>query len=209
MSEAHDPLMLSTLQHYSYCPRQCALIHVVQAFDENVHTLRGQAVHERVDEPGFEEKLGVRVERALPVWSERLGLIGKCDVVEFLPDGTPYPVEYKHGRKREKLHDDMQLAAQALCLEEMTGKAVLKGAIFHHTSRRRREVEFTPALRSKVEETIRAVRAMLESGTLPPPVNDARCKECSLKEICQPEALAGDKRLQAMRVKLFSAEDDT
>ena len=76
MSEAHDPLMLSTLQHYSYCPRQCALIHVVQAFDENVHTLRGQAVHERVDEPGFEEKLGVRVERALPVWSERLGLIG-------------------------------------------------------------------------------------------------------------------------------------
>ena len=82
MSEAHDPLMLSTLQHYSYCPRQCALIHVVQAFDENVHTLRGQAVHERVDEPGFEEKLGVRVERALPVWSERLGLIGHCAVTK-------------------------------------------------------------------------------------------------------------------------------
>ncbi len=205
--EPADPIALSALQHYSYCPRQCALIHVEQAFDENVHTMRGQAVHERVDEPGFEECTGVRVERALPVWCDRLGLIGKCDVVEFLPDGTPYPVEYKHGRKREKLHDDLQLAAQALCLEEMTGKAVPKGAIFHHTSRRRREVEFTPELRQKVEETTLAVRAMLESGTLPSPVNDARCKECSLKDICQPEAVAARLRQQAMRAELFSVEN--
>ena len=141
--------------------------------------------------------------------SERLGLIGKCDIVEFDRNGTPYPIEYKHGPKRVKGHDDLQLAAQALCLEEMTDKAVPKGAIFHHTSRRRREVTITSELRQKVEETTLAVRAMLESGTLPPPVKDARCKECSLKEICQPEALAGNVRLQAMRVKLFSAEDDT
>lgn len=93
-----DTLMLSALQHWSYCPRQCGLIHLEQAFADNVHTQRGNAVHERVDEPGFEEKTAARVERALPVWSERLGLSGKCDVVEFLPDGTPYPVEYKHGR---------------------------------------------------------------------------------------------------------------
>ena len=206
--EPVDPIPLSALQHYSYCPRQCALIHVEQAFEENVHTLRGQAVHQRVDEPGFEEKTGVRVERALPVWSERLGLIGKCDVVEFLPDGTPYPVEYKHGPKRTKIHDDIQLAAQAMCLEEMTGKAIPKGAIYHHRSRRRREVEFTPALRAQVEDTAAKVRALLDSGSLPPPLNDARCKECSLKEICQPEALADKDKVHSLRDTLFEPEEE-
>ncbi len=188
--EPLDPVPLSALQHYSYCPRQCGLIHVEQAFAENVHTMRGNAVHERVDAPGFEEKTHVRVERALPVWSEKYGLIGKCDVVEFLPDGTPYPVEYKHGAKRVKLHDDMQLAAQAMCLEEMTGKPVPRGAIYHHSSRRRREVSITPGLCAQVVEMADAIRAMLISGHLPPPANDARCKECSLNEICQPQVMA-------------------
>jgi CRISPR-associated exonuclease Cas4 len=203
-----DVIALSALQHWSYCPRQCALIHLEQAFAENVHTMRGQAVHERVDEPGFEERTGAKVERALPLWCERLSLIGKADVVEFLPNGTPYPVEYKHGRKREKLHDDLQLAAQALCLEEMTGKAVPMGAIYHHSSRRRREVAITEALRRQVEETAVAVRAMLESGVLPPPLNDGRCKECSLNEICQPEAMAARARIHAMRGTLFEPEDE-
>jgi CRISPR-associated exonuclease Cas4 len=201
-----DPVPLSALQHYSYCPRQCALIHIEQAFDENVHTMRGRAVHEHVDEPGFEEKLGVRVERALPVWSERLGLIGKCDIVEFLPDGSLYPVEYKHGPRRTKLHDNLQLAAQAICLEEMTGKVVPKGAVFHYTSRRRREVVITPDLREKVEEVAQAVRAMLEAGVLPPPVNDARCRECSLKDICQPEVVGARERQRSVLAELFSVE---
>ncbi len=199
--------MLSALQHYSYCPRQCALIHVEQAFEQNVHTRRGNAVHERVDEPGFEERTGVRVERALPVWSERLGLTGKCDVVEFLADGTPYPVEYKHGVKRAQTHDSLQLAAQAVCLEEMTGKAVPKGAIYHHSSHRRREVPIDAALRGKLEETTAAVRAMLASGNLPPPVNDARCRECSLREICQPEALAATGKRRQLHDALFQPED--
>lgn len=203
-----DLISLSALQHWSYCPRQCALIHIEQAFEENVHTMRGQAVHQRVDEPGFEERSGARVERALPLWCDRLNLIGKADVVEFLPDGTPYPVEYKHGRKREKLHDDLQLAAQALCLEEMTGKSVPKGAIYHHTSRRRREVTITEALRHQVDETVAAVRALLESGILPAPLNDARCRECSLKEICQPEAMAARGKIHAMRETLFEPEDE-
>lgn len=190
MNEAADPIMLSALQHWSYCPRQCALIHVEQAFDENVFTMRGNAAHERVDDPGFETFEGVRAERALPVWSDRLGLIGKCDVVEFHPDGHIYPVEYKHGKKREKTHDEIQLAAQAMCLEEMTGKAITHGAIYHHGSRRRREVTITQELRDKVKETVNAIRAMMDSGKLPPPANDARCKECSLKEICQPQAVA-------------------
>ncbi len=199
--------MLSALQHYSYCPRQCALIHVEQAFDENVHTMRGNAVHQRVDEPGFESVEGVRSEKALPVWSERLGLIGKCDVVEFYPDGRIYPVEYKHGKKRAKAHDDIQLAAQAICLEEMTGKPVTHGAIYHHSSRRRREVAITVSLRQQVEETVEAVRALLLSEKLPSPVNDARCKECSLKVICQPEALADIAHQREILTELFNVDE--
>lgn len=201
-----DPIPLSALQHWAYCPRQCGLIHLEQAFADNIHTARGQAVHHLVDEPGYEMKAGVRVERALPLWCDRLGLIGKADLVEFHPDGTIFPVEFKHGRKREKLHDDIQLAAQALCLEEMLNRPVPKGAIYHASSRRRREVAITPALRSLVEETAAAIRAMLASGTLPPPANDGRCRECSLKDICQPEAIALHDRRGRLEDDLFNPD---
>lgn len=201
-----DPIMLSALQHWSYCPRQCALIHVEQVFDENVFTMRGNAAHERVDNPGFAIFEGVRAERALPVWSDRMGLIGKCDLVEFHPDGRVYPVEYKHGLKREKVHDDIQLAAQAMCLEEMTGKHITHGAIYHHSSRRRREVEITQKLRDKVENAVHTIRAISSSGSLPPPVNDARCKECSLKDICQPQVVAEFQMRHALLANLFKPE---
>lgn len=194
---------LSALQHWCYCPRQCALIHVEQVFADNLHTLRGQAVHKQVDQPGVETRAGVRVERALPVWSDGLGLIGTADFVEFEPDGTPYPVEYKHG-SRNKLAwiaacDDLQLAAQAMCLEEMTGKAVPVGALFYATSKRRREVRITVALRRGVVDATAAVRSLIELGMLPSPANDARCDQCSLREICQPTA-------RPERAGLFDAE---
>jgi len=205
-AEELDPIMLSSLQHYSYCPRQCALIQLEQEFKENVHTMRGQAVHAQVDEPGYEVQKGVRVERALPLYSERLGLVGKADLVEFHPNGQIYPVEFKHGRKRQKPHDDLQLAAQAMCLEEMTGKPVPRGAIYHASSRRRRELEITPALRQEVEATIKALRDMMQSGQIPPPVNDKRCKECSLNTLCQPEMLSARVRISAMRHHLFDLE---
>ena len=198
--------MISALEHFSYCPRQFALIHIEQAFDDNVHTKRGNAVHERVDEPGVELREGVRVERALPVWSERLGLIGKCDVVEFETEGTPYPIEYKHGPKRVKEHDNLQLAAQALCLEEMTGKPVPKGAIYHFSSRRRREVHISVALREKVVEVIAAIRETVRAGKLPKPVNDKRCDQCSLKEICQPAAVSNVSAIASAQRLLFDPE---
>jgi CRISPR-associated exonuclease Cas4 len=201
--ERDDAIMISAIQHYSYCPRQCALIHVEQQFSSNVHTARGDAVHARVDEPGWEIQPGARVERALPIWSDRLGLTGRCDAVEFRHDGSIYPVETKHGPRKAKVHDDLQLAAQAICLEEMTGKPVPRGAIYHHTSRRRREVVITDALRHQVEEITVAVRALLASGKLPPPANDARCKECSLKNICQPEALMAKPAQISLRSSLF------
>jgi CRISPR-associated exonuclease Cas4 len=190
-----EPLPLSALQHWAYCPRQCGLIHLEQAFDDNLHTQRGQAVHTQVDKPGVEDRKGLRIERALPVWSDALGLIGKADVVEFEPDGTPYSVEYKHGSRHKAADiaacDDVQLAAQALCLEGMTGRAVSEGALYYASSRRRRIVPITAALREQVVQTAQAVRAMLASATLPPPTQDVRrCKGCSLRERCQPEALA-------------------
>ena len=201
-----DPIPLSALQHWAYCPRQCGLIHLEQAFEDNIHTARGQAVHHLVDEPGYEMKAGLKVERALPLWSDRLNLIGKADLVEFHPDGTVFPVEFKHGRKREKIHDDIQLAAQAMCLEDMLNRPVAKGAIYHASSHRRREVDISPELRRLVVETAEAIRTMLASGKLPPPANDGRCRECSLKDICQPEAIALTKRQHDLRIDLFTVE---
>ena len=194
-----DPLPLSALQHWAYCPRQCGLIHLEQAFDDNLHTQRGQAVHALVDQPGMELRRGLRIERALPVWHDALGLIGKADVVEFEPNGTPYPVEYKHGSRHKAADiaacDDLQLAAQALCLEAMTGRCVSVGAIYYASSRRRREVNITPTLREQVASTVREIRQMQASATLPPPTPDVRrCKGCSLRDRCQPEAV---QRLQA------------
>jgi CRISPR-associated exonuclease Cas4 len=198
--EEIDPIPLSALQHWAYCPRQCGLIHLEQAFDENLHTQRGRALHSQVDQPGLELRRGLRVERALPLWSDALGLIGKADVVEFEPNGTPYPVEYKHGSRYKAAEiaacDDLQLAAQALCLEEMTERAVPEGALFYASSKRRRVVPITAALREEVQRTAVAVRAMLASCTLPPPTQDERrCRGCSLRDRCQPQAV--DKLLHA------------
>ena len=206
--ETADPIMLSALEHFSYCPRQYALIHIEQGFDDNVHTKRGDAVHERVDEPGVDLREGMRIERALPVWSEEFGLIGKCDVVEFNRDGVAYPVEYKHGTKRVKEHDDLQLAAQAMCLEEMIGKPVPKGAIYHFSSRRRREVSVTLVLREKVAKVLAAIRVIIGSGQLPKPVNDKRCDQCSLKEICQPSAVGNTSAIANAHRALFEPDSN-
>lgn len=205
-NEPDDLIMISALEHYSYCPRQCALIHVEQTFDENLYTMRGRAVHDRVDEVASEIQEGVRVERALPIWNRRLGLVGKADVVEFHGE-IPYPVEYKHGSRRKREHDDLQLCAQAMCLEEMTGKVVPRGAIFHHSSRRRREVVFDQRLRTLVETTVQAIREMLSLKVIPLPVNDARCRHCSLQESCMPAAIAEQNRSSFLKRSLFEVGD--
>ncbi|MBA3996844.1 MAG: CRISPR-associated protein Cas4 [Candidatus Accumulibacter sp.] len=209
-SEALDPIPLSALQHWAYCPRQCALIHVEQVFEENLFTQRGQALHKRVDDPGFELRDGLRVERALPLFCDRLGLVGKADVVEFLPDGTPYPVEYKHGSRHKRPDiaacDDVQLAAQALCLEEMFGRPVAEGALYYATSRRRRIVAVDDALRSRVAEIADAVRQLRSSAGMPPPLNDDHCRACSLLDRCQPEAVLAGAEGRALLTALFDPE---
>jgi CRISPR-associated exonuclease Cas4 len=208
-----DTIPLSALQHWAYCPRQCGLIHLEQAFDDNLHTLRGNAVHAKVDQPGVDTAKGVRVARALPLWHDALGLIGKADVVEFGRDGAPYPVEYKHGSRHKAADiaacDDLQLAAQAICLESMTGRPVPEGALYYASSKRRRTVSIDGALRQGVEATALAVRGMLAAATLPPPLAGElaaqRCKGCSLKDRCQPEAGASPA-LDAVRAHLFDPD---
>lgn len=200
--EPDDYVMLSALQHYVYCPRQCALIHVEKVWDENLYTLRGQRVHEKVDIPDSEIIEETRVERSLPLWSHQLGLTGIADLVEFDLEGTAYPVEYKSGSKKPRKADDVQLCAQAVCLEEMFKRPVPKGAIFHDASKRRREVIFTPDLRSLVAETTKKVRQLIQTGTVPTPVADSRCTDCSLIDACMPYAIKGF-RDSASANKLF------
>ncbi len=188
-------IVLSALEHYAYCPRQFALIHVESVWDENVFTLRGERIHERIDEPSIETRAGLRIERALHVWSDRLGLVGRCDLVEFLPDGTPYPVEVKPNRTKQRLCHDVQVCAQGICLEEMLGRPVPAGAISYIGSRRRREVRLTLELREAVESMVADIRRLLEMGETPPPANDTRCIGCSLFDVCMPDVLGSAERL--------------
>ncbi|MBI1911059.1 MAG: CRISPR-associated protein Cas4 [Deltaproteobacteria bacterium] len=199
-------IMVSAIEHYSYCPRQCALIHLEQTFDENLYTLRGNAVHEVVHEESSRLNEGIRFERSLPIWSERLGLVGKADMVEF-EGNVPYPVEYKSGRhKAAGIHEHLQLCAQAICLEEMLGLSVEKGAVFWHSSRKRQEVVFTEVMRNAVKEVSGKIRRMIEERHMPEPPNDSRCRHCSLKESCMPSVIVEKQKLKAAVKKLLRAE---
>lgn len=200
-----DPIPISALEHYAYCPRQCALIHVEHVWDENLYTMRGRDVHERVDEISGHELAGIRYERALPIWSDRLGLTGKADLVEFHGD-IPYPVEYKSGSHRKGTPETIQLCAQALCLEEMFGVPVAKGAIYWHGSRERQEICFTADMGARVEELVAAVRKMLEQRNMQPPVNDKRCEHCSLRESCLPAVVADKGRSRRAVQELFEVK---
>src|SRR4051812_27370601 len=157
--DVDDLLPLSALQHLVFCERQFALIHVEGLWAENALTISGRQLHERADLPGEARGASVRVARALPLRCDRLRLAGKADIVEFhrevADDGTalwrPFPVEYKRGRPKPGGADEVQLCAQAVCLEEMLGVAVPFGALFYGKTRRRKPVEFTPGLRERVE----------------------------------------------------------
>lgn len=226
-----DPIPISALQHYLFCPRQCALIHVDGLWAENRLTVEGTLLHARVDRPGGrgrsrpagqreagepmgagppgaqdgpgyrwgaagrERQVLVRVERALPILCERLGLIGKADSVEFPLDtsgtlaGPPRPVEHKRGRPKRIDADRVQLCAQAMCLEEMLGLpegGVIEGELFYHAVRRRERVPFDRALRERTTSTIEAVRRLITSNTVPRVDRAPKCRSCSLVHLCLP-----------------------
>ncbi|WP_328774725.1 CRISPR-associated protein Cas4 [Deinococcus aquaedulcis] len=179
---------LSALQHYAFCPRQAGINLLEQTFGENTFVARGNQTHERVHAGGTEQRGEVRTLRALPLYSLRHGLAGVADVVELRPDGSLRPVEYKSGKARPRLADEVQLCAQALCLEEMFGAVIPEGAIYHAASRKRRDVAFTPELRQAVLDTRDGVRELLRAQVLPPPAADERCRFCSVYDECEPFA---------------------
>lgn len=201
--ESQPTVLISMLQHYLYCPRQFGLIHLEQTFTENVLTLDGNRAHTVVDEPHSVTQNGVPCETALAVWSHRLRMRGKADLVEFHESG-PCPVEYKHGRKSRRLADEVQLCAQALCLEEMFDARVGEGALFHFSSRARRTVTFDRDLRDTTKSTIRTVRKLLCSAKLPAPVADGRCRNCSLRGCCVPEIKSESGRIKRYLSDLYA-----
>jgi len=188
--ETDDYLPISGLQHLLFCERQCALIHVEQVWSENHLTVEGKHLHEKVDKPGVQERKGVRVARRLPLRSDRLKLTGFADVVEFHDDGgkeTPFPVEYKRGKRKEWRHDEVQLCAQAICLEEMFGVRVPRGALFYGASKRRLDIELDDSLRATTEAAARRFHQLVSEGLTPAPVLLPKCQSCSLRSACMPE----------------------
>lgn len=189
---AEDALIpLSALQHYLFCPRQCALIHVEGQWAEDGATMEGRILHERVDAGGGTTRPGVRTARGLALRSLQLGVSGRADVVEFLrgvagSPPQPFPVEYKRGKPKPHRADEVQLCAQAICLEEMLGTAVPEGALFYGQTRRRVGVCFDGALRALTAEVAAAARANILAGHTPLPVLFPGCRSCSLQDICQP-----------------------
>jgi len=197
MSYTEDDLLpLSGLQHLAFCERQCALIHIEQAWAENLYTAEGRIFHERVHDPDRLSRGDIRVEYGMPLRSLRMGLIGKADVVEFHRTATatgekwvPFPVEYKRGRPKKANMDRIQLCAQTLCLEEMLGVEVPSGALFYGKTRHRQDVDFDAQLRSETEETAKRFHALIEARVTPRPVYGKQCDTCSLKDLCLPKTV--------------------
>lgn len=188
-----DLIQLSSLQHYVFCPRQCALIHIEQVWSENLLTAEGRIMHEKVHEENRESRGNVRIEYGVPLRSLRLGLIGKADVVEFhrLTENTwqPFPVEYKRGKPKPDDCDKVQLCAQAMCLKEMLNVEIPCGALFYGKTRRRLDVVFDDTLRRKTEDAANKARVLIESGQTPKPVFSKKCKSCSLVAECLPKTM--------------------
>ena len=193
-------LMLSGIQHFKFCRRQWALIHIEQQWSENVHTVIGELMHKKVHDPSVKEKRKeTLLVRALPVSSKELGVSGECDLVEFhkCEDGiilfghrglySVFPVEYKKGKPKASEEDQLQLTAQAMCLEEMFSTEITEGAIFYGETRRREVVEFSQELRDEVKKMLEEMHQYFKRGYTPKVKKNKMCTSCSLKEICMPE----------------------
>jgi len=185
-----DLLPISALQHLLFCERQCALIHIEQVWAENRFTAEGKVLHERAHGGVDERRPGVQITRGLPVVSTHLGLSGECDVVEFYKEppsaGAVVPVEYKRGKPKDHRADEVQLCAQALCLEEMLGCPVPTGALYYGERRRRTDVLFDEALRALTRDTAARLHALIDARLTPPGIREKKCESCSLISHCMP-----------------------
>jgi CRISPR-associated exonuclease Cas4 len=194
-------LPISALQHFVYCRRQAALIHIERAWEDNVLTVEGTHLHETVDHGPRESRGPLKILRSVPLASFRVGLAGKADVVELHEAGGANdaaviggrrwhvrPVEYKRGKAKRSREDEVQLCAQALCLEEMLGVVITEGDLFYGTTRRRKPIRFDESLRALTESTAGRMRELFASGKTPPAEPGPKCRKCSLLEICRPYA---------------------
>lgn len=184
---------ISAIEHFVYCPRQCALIHCDGVWSDNTHTVRGTRAHRRVDSERHRHERGWKVLRGIPLWSESLGLSGRADVVEIRSE-TVRPVEYKSG-VRHGAAADLQLCAQALCLEEMLDVEIPEGFVWYGGPRRRDPVVFSDQLRREVQQIIHLIREQIETGVLPEAPNDQRCERCQLRSHCLPELTSAPERV--------------
>ncbi len=211
-----DLLMLSALQHLLFCERQCALIHIEQLWFENRFTAEGRIMHDRVHTDGRESRGAVRVEFSVPIRSFKLGVVGQADVVEYhstdirdvnvldesivIPGKRkikkcrqPFPVEYKRGKPKKDNCDKVQLCAQAICLEEMTGISVPNGALFYGKNRRRQDIIFDKAIRDETIDAAKRLHELIKSGRTPAPVYAKKCDTCSFIDICMPKMVSAKR----------------
>ena len=195
--------MLSGIQHYMFCPRQWALIHIEQQWADNRLTIEGQLLHKNVDNPFYRQKNGDTITlRSLHIASKRLGLYGITDAVELIPSDSPedsithnrypgywkpYPVEYKRGHSKPDERDEVQLAAQAMCLEEMYGINIPYGALYYDEVKHRETIAISDGLRRTTQQCAKQMHDIFKSGIMPKPVKASHCRNCSLKDICMPE----------------------
>ena len=218
--EEEDFIQLSALQHYMFCPRQCALIHIEQAWAENILTAQGQLMHKKAHETKYEKRTNMITARGLRLFSKELGLSGQTDIVEFHKSVTsepgcklvgfsgrwnPFPVEYKHGKPKQDHSDEVQLCAQAICLEEMLDTKIPQGAIFYGKNRRRHPVRFSEELRALTEDTTQKIHEMFRTGKTPKAEYTKKCESCSLIEQCLPKK-TGEGKLASRYVKRMAGQ---
>lgn len=233
VSDAAEPLILSALNDFLYCPRRCALHRIEGLWTDNASTLSGDIAHETADDPGYRQTVDalgtvLRIERALPLFCRKLNLVGKSDIVEFhraagvvgisnskfdisnfkseISNLIPRPVDYKIGKRRKWDNDDVQLCAQGLCLEEMLGVNVPGGAVYHVATRRRREVPFDGDLRLLTLRTIEQVRDLLAENSAPPAELRPQCEGCSMHATCMPELTQRPGSLDRFHRELFTCD---
>lgn len=191
-----DFIAISALQHFAYCPRQFALIHIEQVWEENRFTAEGRLLHERVDSGAAEQRRDMRYERGVMLESQQHHIRGKMDLLE-IQAGTPplyFPVEYKRGKPKVEDWDRIQVCAQVLCLEEMRNCQIDEGALWYWEVRRRETITITPELRAATLAAIQGAHALLATGVTPHPIADSRlCRACSLVDLCEPKAFRKDQ----------------
>lgn len=201
-----DFIMISALQHYIFCPRQCGLIHIDDVWQDNLFTVRGEILHEKVDTDTYESRGDVKTVRGLRIHSHKYGLVGRCDVVEFKQTSKGkevLPVEFKAGEPKDDISDKVQLCAQVFCLEEMLKIQIPKAAFFYGKIRRRNLIDINLELRTQTEEVINNVRKLIGSKKVPIIEYSAKCRNCSLINFCQPKAL-NQKKLKNYINELYN-----